>query len=76
MPSRVGGTPEVVAEGTGILVPASDRWHLAEALRALAASPATRTALGEAGRARVVERFSIERMVAEYLDVYRRAARS
>jgi glycosyltransferase involved in cell wall biosynthesis len=72
--TRVGGTPEVVDESCGRLVPARDPRGLAGALRTLAASPALRADLGQAARRRVEERFSLDRMVAAYADVYRRVA--
>jgi glycosyltransferase involved in cell wall biosynthesis len=70
--TRVGGTPEVVDDSCGRLVPSRDPRALAAALRTLAASPALRADLGLAARRRVEERFSLDRMVAAYADVYRR----
>ncbi len=49
--TRVGGVPEVVPEGTGILVPLEDVAALQAALRRLAEDPALRAGMGEAGRA-------------------------
>jgi glycosyltransferase involved in cell wall biosynthesis len=58
----VSGIPEVVEEGrTGLLVPPADPAALADAIEALAADPALRRQLGEAGRDRVVQRFDIRR---------------
>ncbi len=65
--ARSGGTPEVVADGeTGILVGPEDAAGLRAALLALAADPALRKRMGEAGRARVRARFGMERMVKAY----------
>jgi glycosyltransferase involved in cell wall biosynthesis len=69
--TRVSAVPEVVVEGeTGLLVPPSDPAELAAALRRLAEDPELRRRLGRAGRARVRERFGLERMIEETLDVY------
>ncbi|MFT3773572.1 MAG: glycosyltransferase [Minicystis sp.] len=68
--TRVGGNGEVVADGrSGILVPPADPIAFAAALSAVAASP-DRAALGAAGRARVEQRFSAERMARAYHDLY------
>lgn len=75
--TRVGGNPELVEDGlTGALVPPGDAFALAAALeRYQAQSEAARTH-GEAGRARVLERFAVDRMVASYEDVWARVAAS
>ncbi len=70
--TRVGGTPEVVADGkTGMLVPAREPAQVAAALASLADTPGVRRAYGEAGRARVEHHFSLEAMTQAYLQVYR-----
>jgi glycosyltransferase involved in cell wall biosynthesis len=54
-----GALPEVIADGeTGVIVRAGDAAALAEAIDGLLADPARCRALGEAGRARVLERFT------------------
>jgi sugar transferase (PEP-CTERM/EpsH1 system associated) len=69
--TRVGGIPEVVADGeTGLLVPPSDPAALAEALLALASDPARGEAMGRAGRERVESHFDVRRMVREYEALY------
>ena len=69
--TAVGGTPELVVDGeTGILVPPRDPEALAEALGALLDDPERSRRLGEAGRARVLERFSEEAMTRRILEVY------
>jgi glycosyltransferase involved in cell wall biosynthesis len=71
--SAVGGIPEVVApEETGLLVPARDPSALAAAVVRLLGDRALATRMGEAGRARVKQHFTAERMVQETLDVYSR----
>ncbi len=72
--SRVGGTPEIVPEEVGRLVAPRDPGALAAALAALAADGPQRQQLGRAARRHVEERFTIERMVREYRDVYLRVA--
>lgn len=70
-----GGVPFVSPDGeTGITVPPADPEALAAALGRLLDDAALRRTLGEAGRARVRERFSAARMAAETLALYREAA--
>src|SRR5206468_454132 len=74
--TRVGGTPEAVADAqTGLLVPPRAPQALADALLALAASPERRRAMGCAGRLRAIQHFTIDRMLDSYLTAYRRQAR-
>jgi glycosyltransferase involved in cell wall biosynthesis len=69
--TRVSAVPEVVAEiETGLLVPPGDAAALARAMEKLARDPELRAGLGRAGRARVRERFGLERMIEETLAVY------
>jgi glycosyltransferase involved in cell wall biosynthesis len=70
--TRVSAIPEVVVDGeTGLLVPPSDDAALADAMVRLARDAILRATLGRAGRARVRERFGLERMIDETLAVYR-----
>jgi glycosyltransferase involved in cell wall biosynthesis len=63
--SDVTGTRElVVNEETGLLYPFGDIDALVAALGRLAGDPAARARMGNAGRDRVCERFSIESYVA------------
>jgi glycosyltransferase involved in cell wall biosynthesis len=66
----VGGTPEILDESCGRLVPARDPEQLAAALLELVSQPAVRARLGRAGRERVERRFTLERMIREYRDEY------
>jgi glycosyltransferase involved in cell wall biosynthesis len=69
----VGGVPELVLDRvTGLLVPASDPAAMAEQLAALAADPALRRSLGQAGLRRQQERWSARAMVDGYADVLER----
>lgn len=69
--TAVGGTPEVVTETCGWLVPPRDPQALADAILVAGADPNRRDAVGRAARARVDARFTLDRMVREYRDVYR-----
>jgi glycosyltransferase involved in cell wall biosynthesis len=68
--TRVGGTPEIVDASCGRLVPSRDPESLATTLSQLAGDGALRAALGRAARARVEQRFTLDRMIAEYRDAY------
>ncbi len=72
--TAVGGIPEVIDhEVTGLLRPFGDAAGLAESVSELIADPAKRSRLGLAARERAASLFSAERVVAQYLDVYRSA---
>lgn len=69
--TRVGANADLVAEGsTGALVPPGNPEALAGALVAFADDPAACRAQGRAGRARVEQSFSLERMVERYHRLY------
>jgi len=75
--SRVGGIPEVVADGeTGVLVPPDDPAALAEALNALVRDPGRAAAMGRAGRERAVTEFSWEAVAAQTVALYAELAHS
>ena len=72
--TTVGGIPESVSDGeTGILVPPGDGAAIRDALVRLVDDPALRKRMGETGRRRVREQFSIEANIARtealYLEV-------
>jgi glycosyltransferase involved in cell wall biosynthesis len=70
--NRVGGVPDVVRDGVdGFLVEPGDTEAAAERLAALADDPALRRAFGEAGRARVHDRYSVARLVDDVDRLYR-----
>lgn len=72
----VGGNPEAVRDGeTGLLVPPRDPSALADAMIRLLADPERRTGMGEAGRKRASERFSMERMVGGMAALYESLAK-
>jgi len=75
----VVGVNEIVVDGeTGYLVPSDDHEALAERIVELLRDEDLRRRMGEAGRRRVEEHFSIPRMIADitrvYEDVLSRAA--
>jgi glycosyltransferase involved in cell wall biosynthesis len=70
--SHVGGVPHVVVDGeTGLLVPPSDPPALARAIVALLGDPERSRAMGEAGRRRAMEEFSLAVMEERILALYR-----
>jgi glycosyltransferase involved in cell wall biosynthesis len=69
--TRAGGIPEVVDDGvTGSLVPPRDHAAMAQAIVRLLRDNELRKGMGEAGLARVTERFTVEQMVAATADAY------
>jgi glycosyltransferase involved in cell wall biosynthesis len=69
--SAVGGIPELVEDGvTGLLVPAGDVGALRSALEGLLADPILRRRMGRAGRRRVAELCSRERVADATLSAY------
>jgi glycosyltransferase involved in cell wall biosynthesis len=72
----VGGMRDVVVDGeTGYLVPSGDAGAFAAALVRLARDPERSAELGEAGRRRHGARFTTERMVDAYLELFRELRR-
>ncbi|MBA3382638.1 MAG: glycosyltransferase, partial [Actinobacteria bacterium] len=70
--NRVGGVPDVVRDGMdGFLVEAGDTDAAAASLAKLAADPELRARLGASGRARVLGRYSVERLVDDVDRLYR-----
>jgi glycosyltransferase involved in cell wall biosynthesis len=68
---RVGGIPEVIGDSCP-LYPFGDVGAAAAALNALVESPVLARQLGEQSRARVIDRFSADRVVPRYEALYRR----
>ena len=66
------GCRQIVRQGdNGLLVPVRDSVRLADALAALILDRDLRGRMGRRGRARAVEEFSLERVIAATLDLYR-----
>jgi glycosyltransferase involved in cell wall biosynthesis len=73
--SRIGGITEVIGGSGeyGMLIPPGDTEALVHAMRALLRDEDFRLRLGEAARKRVLDEYTLERMVEGTLDVYRTA---
>jgi glycosyltransferase involved in cell wall biosynthesis len=72
--SDAGGPREIVVPGeTGWLVPPNDAPALATAILAAVADPERARAFGAAGRERLLQHFTAERMARETIAVYERA---
>ena len=69
--SRVGGNAELlVPEQTGLLFEAGDVAGLQAALARVVAEPALREGMGQLGRERALQRFSLDSMVTNYQTLY------
>jgi glycosyltransferase involved in cell wall biosynthesis len=68
--TAAGGIPEAVIDGvTGRVVPVGDARALADAIVDVLSDAGRRDAMGRAGHARFLERFTADRMVEETLRV-------
>jgi glycosyltransferase involved in cell wall biosynthesis len=69
--TRVGGNPELVIDGqTGLLVPIGDPLAMAAAIEHYLRAPALMQQHGRAGRRKIEQDLSLEKMVEGYLAVY------
>jgi len=69
--TKVGGNPEVIVDGvTGILVSSKDPNAMADAIIKVLANAELAKSMGLAARRRVEEKFSLNRMANEYMDLY------
>jgi glycosyltransferase involved in cell wall biosynthesis len=69
--TRVGGITDVVLDGeTGLLVPPNNPDELANAVSKIVADPKLGEHMGEAGRRRVEDRFTWDKVAVETLSVY------
>lgn len=67
----VGGLLDLIEDGrTGLLVPPESAGALASAIRQVITDPARAARLGERARAHVAGRYSFERMVASFEELY------
>ena len=67
----VGGVRDVIDATTGALAPFDDAAGLASAIGRLLADPALRQTMGERGRASVVTRYGLDRLVGDIDALYR-----
>lgn len=75
--TAVGGIPGAVADGeTGLLAPPGDAAALRQRLQALRDDRPRAQALGRRGREVALARYSVDRMVDDYLTLYRRFGRA
>lgn len=65
-----GGTPELLKDGAGLLVPPGDPEAIADALDRLLKDGELRYSLGSAGKTRVQEQFSLEATVTKLVGLY------
>jgi glycosyltransferase involved in cell wall biosynthesis len=66
-----GGTPELIEEGqTGYLTPREDDHAVADRIERLLSDPARSRQMGRAARQRVLDRFTVSRMVLQTVTVY------
>ncbi|MCA1553971.1 MAG: glycosyltransferase family 4 protein [Chloroflexi bacterium] len=74
---RVGGLPEIVVDReTGLLVANEDSAALADAITFLLEHPHTTRQMGCAARQHAQSRFTLERLVEQYEDIYRHVLKS
>lgn len=72
--SDYGGLTEIVTDGAeGFAVPAGTVEPLAQAIGKLLSNPLLCEKMGRAGRARVLDEFTVQRFASRTVDAYRRA---
>jgi glycosyltransferase involved in cell wall biosynthesis len=69
--TAVGGVPEVVTEGSGLLVPPNDEVAIADAITRLGTDEKLRRAMGRRARRHVIDRFSARRLIDDVDALYR-----
>lgn len=74
--TRVGGVPEALGNGAGLLVPPGDTPALAHAMSRLAEEPGLSESLGATARARARESFSIVRCADEHMALWSELSRA
>jgi glycosyltransferase involved in cell wall biosynthesis len=68
--TRVGGVPELLDDGAGLLVDAENPAALADAIKTLIDDPARRRAIGEQGARRVAEHFDPATVARRTIELY------
>jgi glycosyltransferase involved in cell wall biosynthesis len=70
--TAVGGVPELVEDGCGLLVPPLDAQALSKAMSHMLENPSARKSMGEKSARRAVERFDLKVMTEAYEDLYKK----
>jgi glycosyltransferase involved in cell wall biosynthesis len=74
--SCVGGLPEIINDGiTGWLVDPKVPEELADRIQSLVENPQQATQMGSAGRLRILQNFTVERMVSEFEELFSRLSK-
>ena len=73
--SRIGGLPEVIRHGDNGLLVENDAASFAAAVKQLAADRDLVRRMGAAARHTILERFTVDRMVRNTIEAYRRVLR-
>jgi glycosyltransferase involved in cell wall biosynthesis len=69
--TAVGGVPELVEGGCGLLVPPGDAQALSKAMSCMLENAETRITMGKASAARALERFDLKVMTKAYEGLYK-----
>ncbi len=69
--TAVGGTPDLVGDGPGRLVPPDDVGSLAKALHDMLVNPSVRDAAGRQARERATQRFGVDALIRSYQQLFR-----
>src|SRR6185295_9294711 len=72
--TNVGGSPDLLTQDAGILVPPGDSAALADAMQRLASDPSLRKRMGQAARERYLKLFSPNAVLSMLVDTYSRVA--
>jgi glycosyltransferase involved in cell wall biosynthesis len=72
--TNVGGSPDLLTQDAGILVPPGDSAALAEAMQRLASDPLLRKRMGQAARERYLKLFAPNAVLSMLVDTYARVA--
>lgn len=70
--TAVGGVPDIVVEGAGLLAPAGDESAIAAAIARMANDPELRRTMGSRAREHVAERFAVSRLLDDIDLLYSR----
>jgi glycosyltransferase involved in cell wall biosynthesis len=68
--TTTGGIPELLGDGSGILVPPEDSEALADAIEEVMKDPELRRKIGAAGKEKVRKEFAIDAVVAKMIELF------